>query len=164
MTPEFSRPLRAHEVGGHSRQQAIVADAGERAALATRFGLLTLTDLSATLSLKREAAGIMVTGQVNGSGDQACVATGEPVPFLLTERVNLLLTEAAPEGEEIELGAPDLDTDMLDGDIIDLGEIAAQALALALDPYPRSTLPAPGVISEEAARAAANPFSVLRKP
>jgi hypothetical protein len=51
----------------------------------------------------------------------------------------------------------------LTGDVIDIGEIAAQALALALNPYPRSTAPAPGVISEEAARAASNPFAVLRK-
>lgn len=164
MTPEFSRIVRAHDVGGHSRQQAIEADAGERAALATRFGLLELGALTATLALRREAGGIHVTGQIHGSGEQACVATGEPVPFLLTERVNLKLTETAPEGDEIELAEPDLDTEILEGDIIDLGEIAAQALALALDPYPRSTAKAPGVISEEAARAAANPFSVLRKP
>jgi hypothetical protein len=44
-----------------------------------------------------------------------------------------------------------------------MGEIAAQALALALDPYPRSTLAAPGVISESEARVASSPFSVLRK-
>jgi uncharacterized metal-binding protein YceD (DUF177 family) len=163
MTPEFSRVVRAHDVGGHSRPHAVEADAGERAALAIRFGLVQLGSLTAALALRREAAGIHVTGQIQGSGEQACVATGEPVPFLLTERVNLMLTDAAPEGDEIELAEPDLDTEILDGDIIDLGEIAAQALALALDPYPRSTLPAPGVISEEAARAAANPFSVLRK-
>jgi uncharacterized metal-binding protein YceD (DUF177 family) len=131
--------------------------------LAARFGLLKLDRLTAALELRREAAGIRVTGQVRSNGEQACVATGEPVPFVLSEPVKLLLTENAPEGDEIELAEPDLDTDMLDGDIIDMGEIAAQALALALDPYPRSTRAAPGVISEEAARASANPFSVLRK-
>ena len=163
MTPEFSRGFRAHDVGGFAKQQTIEADEAERSALAARFGLIRLDRLTAALELRREAAGIRVTGQVNGSGEQACVATGEPVPFLLTDRINLMLTEAPPEGDEIELAEPDLETEILDGDVIDRGELAAQAMALALDPYPRSTLPAPGVISEEAARAVSNPFSVLRK-
>ena len=94
---------------------------------------------------------------------QPCVATAEPVPFLITEALALLLTENQPEGEEIELADADLDSEPLVGDIIDIGELAAQALALALDPYPRSTAPAPGVISEEAARASSSPFAVLRK-
>jgi uncharacterized metal-binding protein YceD (DUF177 family) len=163
MIPEFSAPVRAHDVGGVLRRHSIAADAASRAALAGRFGLIGLDELTANLDLRREASGIRITGQIHAHGQQACVATAEPVPFLLTEAVNLLLVEATPEGDEIELADADLDTDYLDGDTIDLGEIAAQALALALDPYPRSTAPAPGVISEEAARAAANPFSVLRK-
>jgi uncharacterized metal-binding protein YceD (DUF177 family) len=164
MTPEFSRICRAHEIGGHARQQACEANGGECAALAARFGLLQLDHLKATLTLRREAMGIRVTGQVQASGEQACVATGEPVPFLITENISLLLTEAGAEGDEIELAEPDLDTDRLDGDVIDIGEISAQALALALDPYPRSTAAAPGVISEAEARAASSPFAVLRKP
>ena len=163
MTPEFSVPVRAHDVGGVLRHHSIAADAASRAALVGRFALVGLDELSANLALRREAAGIRVTGQIHARGGQACVATAEPVPFLLTEAVNLLFTEAKPDGDEIELADADLDTEPLDGDVIDLGEIAAQALALALDPYPRSTAPAPGVISEEAARLAANPFSVLRK-
>jgi uncharacterized metal-binding protein YceD (DUF177 family) len=163
VTPEFSREIRAHDIGGHARQQMIEADEPERVALARRFGLLTLDRLIAALELRREAAGIRVTGQVHGSGEQACVATGEPLPFLITEPVALLLTDAAPEGDEIELADVDLDTEPLSGDIIDMGEIAAQAFALGLDPYPRSSKAAPGVITEEAARAAASPFSVLKK-
>jgi uncharacterized metal-binding protein YceD (DUF177 family) len=163
MTPEFSRPFRAHDVGGVTRQQVIEAEAPERAALAVRFGLIDLARLHAALELRREATGIRVTGQVEASGNQPCVATAEPVPFLLNEAVSLLLVEARPDGDEIELGANDLEVEVLDGDVIDMGEIAAQALALGLDPYPRSTAPAPGVISEEQARVASSPFSVLRR-
>ena len=161
--PEFSRPFRAHEVGSLGRQQMIEADAFERVALAARFDLLSLDRLTAALELKREAAGIRVTGQVHASGDQPCAATAEPVPFLITEPVNLLLIEHAPEGAEIELADADLDAEQLTGDIIDMGEIAAQAFALALDSYPRSTAAAPGVISEEQARIASSPFSILKK-
>lgn len=162
-TPELHRPVRAHDIGGTLRQLMIEADAGERAALATRFGLLALDRLTAALELRREAAGIRVTGQVHASGDQACVATAEPVPFLITESLALLFTEAGPAGDDIELADSDLDTEPLSGDSIDAGEIAAQAFALALDPYPRAPTPAPGVISEAEARAAASPFAVLRK-
>lgn len=163
MIPEFSRPFRAHEVGGIVRQQMIEAEAPERDALAKRFDLLTLDRLTAALELKRDAAGIRVTGQIHASGTQPCVATSEPVPFLITENVALLLTDAKPDGEDIELADADLHSEPLVGDVIDLGEVAAQALALALDPYPRSTAAAPGVISEDEARIASSPFSVLRK-
>ncbi|GGE15206.1 metal-binding protein [Polymorphobacter glacialis] len=161
--PEFSRHFRAHDVAGIPRQQMIEADPAEREALARRFNLIGLERLTAALELSREAAGIRVTGQIHASGDQACVATAEPVPFLITEPLKILLTEARPEGDEIELHDADLDTEILEGDVIDLGEIAAQALALALDPYPRSVHAAPGVVTEEQARADSSPFAILRK-
>ena len=163
MTPEFSRPFRAHDVGGITRQQMIEAEPAERDALAKRFDLIELERLTAALEFTREAAGIRVTGQIHASGAQPCTATAEPVPFLITERIALLLTEGGPEGDDIELADADLDTEPLDGDIIDMGEIAAQAMALALDPYPRSKLPTPDILSEEQARMNASPFAMLKK-
>lgn len=164
ITPEFSRPFRAHEVGSHTRQQRIDAGPQERAALADRFFLLDLDRLTATIALRREAIGIRVTGEVHASGAQPCALSGEPVPFLITEPIKLLLVPGIPEGTEIELAEPDLDAEPLIGDIIDMGEIAAQALALALDPYPRAKgVRVPGVLTEEEARAASSPFAALKK-
>lgn len=163
MIPEFSRPFRAHDVGGMARQQMIEAEPAERDALARRFGLVELVRLTAALTLVREAAGIRVTGQVHASGSQPCVATAEPVAFLITEPIALLLTETRPDGDDVELVDADLETEPLDGDVIDMGEIAAQAMALALDPYPRSKLPAPDIITEEQARMDASPFAILKK-
>lgn len=159
--PEFSHVLRAHEIGGSTRRVAIAANADERAALARRFGLLELASLAASLDVKREAAGIRVAGTVTGHGDQACVASGEPVPFRLKEPVALLLADA-PDGGEIELAADDLDVEPLAGDIVDLGEIAAQALALGLDPYPRRPGSVAGILSEDEAAQARSPFAVLK--
>ena len=160
--PEFSHILRAHEIGGTVRRVALAADDGERAALATRFGLLTLKRLTATLEVKREAAWIKVSGQVQGQGNQACVASGDPVPFSVRETVSLKLGEA-PAAGELELASDDLDVEPLAGDIVDLGEIAAQALALALDPYPRRPGSVPGLMTEEEAAEARSPFAVLKK-
>lgn len=162
-TPEFSRPLRAHEVGGTPRRLALEADAGERAALCARFGLLALDTLTASLEVRREAAGIRVTGSVTARGAQPCVASAEPVPFRIKERIALLLTDAAPDGGEIELASDDLDVEILDGDVIDAGEIAAQALALGLDPYPRLPGTVAGILSEDEAVQARSPFAVLKK-
>ena len=159
---EFTHQLRAHELG-IPKQLALEADATERAALAARFGLLSLDILTASLEVKREATGIRVTGKVHGQGAQPCVASAEPVPFKITEPVALLLTNVVPEGTEIELGSDDLDVEPLVGDVIDVGEIAAQAFALGLDPYPRLPGSVPGVISEDEAIAARSPFAVLKK-
>jgi hypothetical protein len=54
-----------------------------------------------------------------------------------------------------------------EGGAIDLGEAAAQTLALSIDPYPRSpaaeaALREAGVKSEEDARAEASPFAALK--
>ena len=160
--PEFSHIVRAHEVGS-PKPFRLEADAGARAALATRFTLLSLDRLTAALEVKRDSGGIRITGDVHGAGTQPCVASGEPVPFAVQERIALLLTEATPEGGEIELSSDDLDVEPLAGDIIDLGEISAQALALCLDPYPRLPVSVPGVISEDEAVALRSPFAVLKK-
>ena len=45
-----------------------------------------------------------------------------------------------------------------------MGEIAAQALGLALAPYPRKKgAKVPGVLSETEARLASSPFAALKK-
>jgi hypothetical protein len=163
--PEFSRPLRAHEVGGTARNVSIESQPAECAALAQRFGWLALDELTGSFVVRAEAAGIRVTGTVQGHGSHACVISAVPVAFAATESVSLLLAPAAVAGEEVELGSDDLDVEPLTGDVIDLGEIAAQALALGVEPFPRApdAVPPAGVISEEAARLAASPFAVLKR-
>ena len=87
---EFSRPVRAHEVG-QARSHQISAGPDECAALARRFDLLTLDGLEAVLELARTASGIRLTGRIRASGAQACVRTGTPVPFALEDRLALRL-------------------------------------------------------------------------
>ena len=177
MTPEFSRIARAHEIGTVPRREAITASAAERTAVAVRFDLLALDHLDATLTVVRDAAGIRVTGRISAAGTQACVVSAEPVVFALDEPVDLRFSDAAtPEGDEIELGAPDLDVLPLDGDILDLGEAVTQSLGLALDPYPRASPEVRAaaerlLLSEAEAealaaadKARASPFAMLRRP
>ena len=148
MTPEFSRPERVEAIGGETRSIAIEADADERRRLAARFGLVAIDRLFGRFALGRDASGIAVDGIVEAIVTQACSVTGDPVAANLAETVALRFIEAVPLGEDIELDDGALDTIVIEGDVIDFGEIAAETMALALDPFPRG----PGAV--EALKAA----------
>ena len=143
----------------------MIADEPERASLAGRLGLLSLDRLEAHAVLARDSQAIRATGRLKASLDQACVATGEPVPAHIDEPFDLLFApepRAERADEEIELGEADLDTIFHDGSTIDLGGAIADTLALALEPYPRSAgadaaLKEAGVLTEEEA----SPFAAL---
>lgn len=149
MNPEFSRPERIDTIGDRERVVEVAANPEERAALARRFDLVSLDALEANWTIRREAAGIAAKGRVRARLAQACSITGDPVPATVDEEVRLLFV---PEGdaseEELELDADAADTVFYDGGAIDLGEAAAETMALALDPFPR----APG--AEQALREA----------
>lgn len=154
MTPEFSRPERAETIGDPPRTVRIAADDAERRRLAGRFGLLAIARLEAEFVLHRDALGVLAAGRVTAAVTQACSVTGEPVAARVEEPVSLRFVEPAASGEEIELEDDALDTVEIEGGVIDLGEAAAETMALALDPYPRSpaapdALRAAGVVSED---------------
>ena len=164
-TPEFSRPVRAEQIRRMTGDVHIAADADERAALAQRFGLVTLDRLEADYALSEEDGAILARGRVRASLAQPCVATAEPVPETVDTDFTLRFVvegEALGEDEELELDAEDVDTIGYDGQQIDMGEAVAETMALAMTPYPRSPqadayLKEAGVLSEEQA----SPFAAL---
>lgn len=174
--PEFSRIVRAHEIGAAPRTEHLTAKPAEREALARRFNLIDLARLEAELTVHRDAAGIRVRGRIGGEGHQSCVVSSEPVPARVDEAVDLLFTDvaSAEPDEEIELSERDCDVLPLEGDILDLGEAVAQSFGLALDPYPQADAATLAearrhLTSEEEAAAreaevktARNPFAVLK--
>ncbi|WP_375398384.1 DUF177 domain-containing protein [uncultured Sphingomonas sp.] len=163
MKAEFSRPVRIETLGEGERAIEIAADATECAALAERFGLLAVDRLEARFAVRREAGAIAATGQVTATLVQACSVTGDPLPATVDEEVALrFVDDDAATGDEIELTDDDLDVIAYDGGAIDLGEAAAETMALALDPFPRGpraahALREAGVIGEEEA----GPFGAL---
>lgn len=158
MTPEWSRPERLDAIGPE-RTVEIAADADERRALARRFGLVAVERLEATVAIRREASGVRAQGRVAGAVVQACSITGEPLTTAVDEPIDLRFVEPGMSEEEIELAADALDMVEIEGGAIDLGEAAAETMALALDPFPRgpgaaAALKKAGVLSEEEARPA----------
>lgn len=141
MTPEFSRPLDADTVSEAPRTLEIGADEAERRKLAGRFRLVALDRLSATVTLARRAGIIHADGRIAADVVQSCVVTGEPLPAHIDApfSVRYFADTLGPAGEEeVELSEEDCDTLPLENGRIDLGELAAETLALALDPYPRA--------------------------
>jgi uncharacterized metal-binding protein YceD (DUF177 family) len=169
--PEFARPHRLDQIGTGESQVHIAAEPQERAALAIRFDLLAIDSLESDCAIRRDASGIVARGRIKAQVTQACIATGDPVPATIDEdfAIRFLPESDDDPADEIELDADECDTVFYTGSAIDLGEAAAETLALALDPFPRSPnaeeiLRQAGVLSEEEARRLAEesgPFGAL---
>ena len=158
MTPEFSRTERVDNISERERVVELEARPAEREALAGRFDLLAVESLTAVFTVKRGHEGLTARGRVMADVVQACSITGEPVRARVDEQADLLFVPAGPAAEaEVELSADALDTIIYEGSKIDLGEAAAETMALALDPFPRApgaerALREAGVLTEEEAR------------
>lgn len=162
VAPEFSRPFRLEKLGNAPVTERLVARPAERAALAERFGLISLDLLEAELTLSWRAAGTLleISGGFTAELVQRCVVSLEPVPARLEEPVSLQFTAASSKSTEVEEEPLDPDApEPLPPEGLDLGEEVAQLLALALDPYPR----APGAdLPPEATAEPDSPFDKLK--
>ena len=168
MSPELSRPLRVDTLGATPRSLSVEADAQERAALAERFGIPGIENLAAEVELTLKGEAVIVAGTLKASVTQSCVATGVPVPERVDEPFTVLLRPRPEAGaeEEIELSEGELDVVFYEGAAVDVGEVVAETLSLALEPYPRSpeaaaALKEAGVLSEEEAKPA-SPLAGLK--
>ncbi|MFQ5957780.1 MAG: DUF177 domain-containing protein [Alphaproteobacteria bacterium] len=165
---EFSRCFSIADLNLDEAVLEIAADAEERAALARRFGLVALDALAATVRLKRVVGGaVRLCGRFTAEVVQDCVVTLEPVAGALDESIEVLFAPAGVESAEVDVVAEGEDMpEPLSGDAIDVGEVIAEHLGLALDPYPRR----PGVVFEgvgaearaSAADPADSPFAALQ--
>ncbi len=166
MTPEFHRPVRIDTIGERDRAVEIEATDMERAALARRFGLVAIDRLVGHFQLRRAGDHILATGMVTAAVVQACSVTDDPIPVAIAERVALRFAEdVTTEGDEVELSADALDDLPIEDGAVDLGEAAAETVALTLDPFPRgpgaaAALKAAGVVGED--EVVRGPFADLK--
>lgn len=171
-TPEFSRLVQADSVQQREVVEVIEADEAERRALAERFELEGIDRLKATVRMTRTRGGEMVrvAGDLEAEVIQTCVVTLEPVRNTVQDSFEALF---APESlvpdysEEMEVDASILDEEIIEPIVngrIDIGELTAQHLSLALDPYPRCPgvdLPEGAEVEETEERP--NPFAALER-
>jgi uncharacterized metal-binding protein YceD (DUF177 family) len=138
LAPEFSRVVSVEELeAGEEIRRSIEADDAERAALTERLGLLRLDGLMADVTLRRLSGGALVAagGELTADLVQRCVVSLEPVPDHIEEPIEEVF---APEGYEPDEEEEEALPEYFNGREIDIGELVAQLLALALNPYPRA--------------------------
>lgn len=140
---EIERIVDLDRMGAGAAALEIVASDSERAALAKRFGFLGLPALSARVTVDRHLGGqIVVEGRLRGRVVQACVLTLDPVNQDLDDAFRIvfkkdLADDRDPENGEAVLSAQADAPEPLAGNLLDVGEIVAEQLSLAADPYPR---------------------------
>ncbi len=160
--PEFHRPLTLDRIPPHGFEMSVTATPEECAALAVRLRIPAVRSLSCRFRLSKLPAGnIGAEAQLRARVVQTCVVSLDDFPADIVEAFSVRFVPAGTEVDEAELLSADPESEdeiPYEGVFIDLGEAAAEQLALALDPYPRKP---DAVLPEAAAGADVSPFAAL---
>ena len=162
MTPELQRRLAVDAIPAGGLDYLVEANDAECAALAARMRLPALSSFRCRFRLSPDLAGaIMAEGWLEAAVVQTCVTTLEDFAATVAEQFAVRFVRAGTEADDIDPEA--VDEIPYAGGVLDLGEAAAEQLALALDPYPR----APGAMLPDLADPdgfPATPFTRLADP
>jgi uncharacterized metal-binding protein YceD (DUF177 family) len=142
MQPEFSRLLAVETIPHEGLVVEISANSIECKELAMRFDLVSIDFFAAKLRLRNVGEGprVELFGHISAKAVQSCSVTLEPLPVIIDEEFELTFVpaEALVEEDDFEMSEENIDEpEPYDGQTLDLGEISAWHLSLALDPYPR---------------------------
>ena len=159
--PEFSRPLEARRVPKDGSIEKIAASPEECRALASRIGVPIIHALSAELRAHPwRGGGIKLDGMLEADLDQVSAVSGTTFRTRVKAPVERFFVPAG-----IAFDAGEADVDELSDGLVDMGEVVAESLLLAIDPYPRlegerfGEVELPPVAGEGAA---ASPFARLK--
>jgi len=163
--PFLSHVVRVSDVPRAGLRVTIEADEASRARIASAYDLVALPKLTATFTLAGNARRLKLKGQVRAEVRQTCVVSLEAFDSQIDERFELTCSEDVPEEGAAMQNEDDgfsrrEDPEPIVNDRIDLGVLAAEYLALALDPWPRK----PGVSfawTEDAGEP--SPFAALKR-
>lgn len=147
--PELSRPTLTESLKPGVKDIRIEADARERAALARRFGIVSIESLAAVLRLavRADRRSVRVSGTIAADVTQTCVVSLEPMKNHIDAPIERLYGEDVQEesvGSVLYLDDLEDVPEPIVAGAIDVGEAVAEQLALELDPFPRR----PGVTFE----------------
>lgn len=171
--PEFSLVVSLADIGDKAKTFRFKPSDEERAAIAARLDLLSLTRFEGEGRVRPwRKAGLVFEGRFIADLTQACVVTLEPVAdhleldfvvhYLPQDMIDEWEKKQIEDGDIIIDSENDEPVDPIVNGMIDVGESAVQQLALSINPYPRK----PDASFEPPASAAAakeNPFAVLEK-
>jgi len=140
----FSRRFQLDQIPAEGLNSRFEASAEERAAIAEMLGLESLGSLSFAFELKPVGVRhFSVLGRLGACLKQICVVSLEAIEIDVGRSIDV---EFVPEkeflrrqeGAEDELAdLADIDLEPIEGDAIDLGQLAYECLATEIEPYPR---------------------------
>lgn len=156
-TGPLSRPVDVRRLPRGRGAVTVEASPAECAALARDFAIPAIRDLVGRFDIAGPTSRLAVTGLVEAVVTQVCTVSLEPFEAVVREPVAVVFTDAdrleGTDPEDAEVPDP------IVGGRVDLGVLAAEFLALGIDPYPRK----PGISFEPVqAGAEAGPFDALR--
>ncbi len=159
MIAELHRPIAVDRIGAAGLDVFVEATTAECAALAIRMKLPEVTALRCQFRLERDSAdSLLAHGHLVAQVVQTCVVSLEDFAGVVEDRFTVRFVEAGQETDDNDPESVD-EIAFVDG-TLDLGEAAAEQLALALDPYPRAPDAVMPDISDEQA---AHPFAALER-
>ncbi len=137
-TREFSRLFDLGELRTGDAAFEIEAGPEERGAVARRLDLLQLEELVAKGTVEAGTGGVVrVRGALQARLRQRCVVTLEPVEAELDAGFDRLFLRGGAPAAQVTIDPEEEEPEPLLGDLLDLGELVTEELALAIDPYPR---------------------------
>ncbi|MGF7160020.1 uncharacterized metal-binding protein YceD (DUF177 family) [Rhodoligotrophos appendicifer] len=142
MDSEFSRPIMVERIGAGG-DESVMATQAECRLVAQRLGILDVYALRAEATvLPWKKGGLHVSGAFHAEVEQSCVVTLEPLVLTYEEKFERYFLPAkaiaAVEEGELFIDADEEEPPQaIEGNVVDLGEVVVEELALALDPYPR---------------------------
>lgn len=138
---EFSRPVPVATLRPGGETVTLAASEAEREVLARRLGVEAVREAGAEFTLRPRGRGVVsVRGRVRAVLGRYCVVSLAPLDEVIDETVRVLF-RPEEDGEadgEVSLDAEAEDEEPYAGAEIDLGEFAAQTIALVLNPWPRA--------------------------
>lgn len=136
MKPELHRPVPVAEIGPSGLDTMVEASPAECAALARRMGIPAVLSFTCRFHLARVVgSAVAARGRLAASVVRTCVVSLDEFETEVQEDFRVRFV---PAGTETDNPDPEAEDEIpFAGTVVNLGEAAAEQLALALDPYPR---------------------------
>lgn len=141
-----SHPVQVRSIPKAGISVRILADNSQKLALARAHGLEQVSSFEAELLVTPwRLDGVRVRGPVKAGIVQLCVVTLEPITSEIDEPVDLTLVAGEERDAQPNLALPEIvldpegpdEPDTIIGGTVDVGAIAEEFFAIAIDPYPR---------------------------
>lgn len=165
-SPPWSHPIAWSAAGTVDSRLLLQADVDVRARVARFLDLEGVGKLEATVSARAWLDGMELNGRVVATLTRLCGVSLETFEESVDAPLHIRLVPVGSANAPVEHDGQviiDLDADdppdVVEGGVVDIAACAVEALALALDPFPRK----PGAVFKPPAETLpASPFSVLR--